>query len=107
MLAVIPLETEPVRSESADGCDYKCTIARFRRPEVFHEAMLWKMSSKCQGNLCSKYQGNCFDGIKTEIVKGNSETKNTSTPFGTIQELDKVEGVERLRISSIEPNFSK
>jgi tRNA A37 methylthiotransferase MiaB len=30
---------------------------------------------------------------------------NTNIFFELVQELDKVEGIERLRISSIEPNY--
>jgi threonylcarbamoyladenosine tRNA methylthiotransferase MtaB len=40
------------------------------------------------------------------ITEGEFGNKNTSIPFlELVQELDKVEGIERLRISSIEPIY--
>ena len=41
------------------------------------------------------------------IAKVNLAIKNTSTLFELIRELDKVNGIHRLRISSIEPNLLK
>jgi threonylcarbamoyladenosine tRNA methylthiotransferase MtaB len=47
-------------------------------------------------------------GVNIEIMeKGNLGTKNTNILLELVQELDKVEGIERLRISSIEPNLLK
>jgi threonylcarbamoyladenosine tRNA methylthiotransferase MtaB len=39
--------------------------------------------------------------------RGIWNKKNTNILFELVQELDKVEGIERLRISSIEPNLLK
>jgi threonylcarbamoyladenosine tRNA methylthiotransferase MtaB len=40
-------------------------------------------------------------------MERNLETKHEHTFLELVQELDKVEGIERLRISSIEPNLLK
>jgi threonylcarbamoyladenosine tRNA methylthiotransferase MtaB len=46
-------------------------------------------------------------GVNIEIMKREFGNKNTNILFELVQELDKVEGIERLRISSIEPNLLK
>jgi threonylcarbamoyladenosine tRNA methylthiotransferase MtaB len=40
-------------------------------------------------------------------MERNLETKTRTYFLELVQELDKVEGIERLRISSIEPNLLK
>jgi tRNA A37 methylthiotransferase MiaB len=52
--------------------------------------------------------GNCSYWSKYwRLWKGIWEQKHEHTFLELVQELDKVEGIERLRISSIEPNLLK
>jgi threonylcarbamoyladenosine tRNA methylthiotransferase MtaB len=54
----------------------------------------------------SKHQGNCFDGCEYwRLWKEFGNKKTRTYVLELVQELDKVEGIERLRISSIEPIY--
>jgi threonylcarbamoyladenosine tRNA methylthiotransferase MtaB len=67
-----------------------------------------KMCWKCGCYFSSKYKGNCLTGVNIgDYGKGEFGNKHQHTFLELIQELDKVEGIERLRISSIEPNLLK
>jgi tRNA A37 methylthiotransferase MiaB len=44
---------------------------------------------------------NCSYWVNIEIMERNLETKTRTYFFELVQELDKVEGIERLRISSM------
>lgn len=85
-----------------DGCDYKCTYCtipmargKSRNPKIDEV--------KKQAETIAK------QGIKEVILTGvniGDFGKSTSeTFFDLIQELDTVEGIDRFRISSIEPNL--
>ena len=93
-----------------DGCDYKCTYCTIplargisRSDELENVLKNAKEISK-QGIKEIVLTGvNIGDYGKGEF--GNKKHEHTFLEL--VQELDKVEGIERLRISSIEPNLLK
>lgn len=93
-----------------DGCDYKCTyctipLARgISRSDTMENVMKNAKEISEQGIKEIVLTGvNIGDYGKGEF--GNK--KHEHTFFELVQALDKVEGIERLRISSIEPNLLK
>jgi tRNA A37 methylthiotransferase MiaB len=64
------------------------------------------MFEKCLRNFAAEYQGNCSYGVNIGIMERGIWKPRTYF-LELVQELDKVEGIERLRISSIEPNLKK
>ncbi len=93
-----------------DGCDYKCTyctipLARgISRSDTMENVMKNAKEISQQGIKEIVLTGvNIGDYGKGEF--GNK--KHEHTFFELVQALDKVEGIERLRISSIEPNLLK
>lgn len=93
-----------------DGCDYKCTyctipLARgISRSDTMENVMKNAKEISAQGIKEIVLTGvNIGDYGKGEF--GNK--KHEHTFFELVQALDAVEGIERLRISSIEPNLLK
>ena len=93
-----------------DGCDYKCTyctipLARgFSRSDELENVLKNAKEISEQGIKEIVLTGvNIGDYGKGEF--GNKKHEHTFLEL--VQELDKVEGIERLRISSIEPNLLK
>jgi threonylcarbamoyladenosine tRNA methylthiotransferase MtaB len=93
-----------------DGCDYKCTyctipLARgISRSDTLQNVLDNAMEISAQNIREIVLTGvNIGDYGKGEF--GNK--KHEHTFYELVQELDKVEGIERLRISSIEPNLLK
>ncbi|MGX7666859.1 tRNA (N(6)-L-threonylcarbamoyladenosine(37)-C(2))-methylthiotransferase MtaB [Flavobacterium pedocola] len=93
-----------------DGCDYKCTyctipLARgISRSDTMENVMKNAKEISQQGIKEIVLTGvNIGDYGKGEF--GNK--KHEHTFFELVQALDNVEGIERLRISSIEPNLLK
>ncbi|MEW5675115.1 tRNA (N(6)-L-threonylcarbamoyladenosine(37)-C(2))-methylthiotransferase MtaB [Flavobacterium enshiense] len=93
-----------------DGCDYKCTyctipLARgISRSDTMENVMKNAKEISQQGIKEIVLTGvNIGDYGKGEF--GNK--KHEHTFYELVQALDKVEGIERLRISSIEPNLLK
>ncbi len=93
-----------------DGCDYKCTyctipLARgISRSDTMENVMKNAKEISQQGIKEIVLTGvNIGDYGKGEF--GNK--KHEHTFFELVQALDRVEGIERLRISSIEPNLLK
>ena len=91
-----------------DGCDYKCTyctipLARgISRSDALENVLKNAYDISKQGIKEIVLTGvNIGDYGKGEF--GNK--KHEHTFFDLVQALDKVEGIERLRISSIEPNL--
>ena len=85
-----------------DGCDYFCTYCtipfargRSRSPEI--------------STLVDQARRAASDGgreiVITGVNTGDFGRGTDQTFFDLIRELDKVEGIERFRISSIEPNL--
>ena len=93
-----------------DGCDYKCTyctipLARgISRSDELENVLKNAKEISEQGIKEIVLTGvNIGDYGKGEF--GNKKHEHTFLEL--VQELDKVEGIERLRISSIEPNLLK
>ena len=93
-----------------DGCDYKCTyctipLARgISRSDELENVLKNAKEISEQGIKEIVLTGvNIGDYGKGEF--GNKKHEHTFAEL--VQELDKVEGIERLRISSIEPNLLK
>lgn len=93
-----------------DGCDYKCTyctipLARgISRSDALENVLKNAYDISKQGIKEIVLTGvNIGDYGKGEF--GNK--KHEHTFFDLVQALDKIEGIERLRISSIEPNLLK
>jgi threonylcarbamoyladenosine tRNA methylthiotransferase MtaB len=93
-----------------DGCDYKCTyctipLARgISRSDELENVLTNAKEISEQGIKEIVLTGvNIGDYGKGEF--GNKKHEHTFLEL--VQELDKVEGIERLRISSIEPNLLK
>jgi threonylcarbamoyladenosine tRNA methylthiotransferase MtaB len=93
-----------------DGCDYKCTyctipLARgISRSDALENVLKNASDISKQGIKEIVLTGvNIGDYGKGEF--GNKKHKHTFLDL--VQALDKVEGIERLRISSIEPNLLK
>jgi len=93
-----------------DGCDYKCTyctipLARgISRSDTLENVLMNASEISSQGIKEIVLTGvNIGDYGKGEL--GNK--KHEHTFYELVQALDEVKGVERLRISSIEPNLLK
>jgi len=95
-----------------DGCDYKCTFCTIPLARG-------KSRSDTVENVVANAQKIAEKGVKeivltgvnigdfgngTEVIEGVKPKKDAMF-IDLIKELDKVEGIERFRISSIEPNL--
>jgi threonylcarbamoyladenosine tRNA methylthiotransferase MtaB len=93
-----------------DGCDYKCTYCTIPLARGISR------SDELE-NVLKNAQEISEQGIKEIVLTGVNigdygkgefgNKKHEHTFLELVQELDKVEGIERLRISSIEPNLLK
>lgn len=91
-----------------DGCDYKCTyctipLARGISRSDTLENVLRNAKEISQQNIKEIVLTGVNIGDYGKGEFGNK--KHEHTFYELVQELDKVEGIERLRISSIEPNL--
>lgn len=93
-----------------DGCDYKCTYCTIPMARGISR-------SDTIENILSNAKKISDKGIKEIVLTGVNigdygkgefgNKKHKHTFLELVQALDKVEGIERLRISSIEPNLIK
>lgn len=90
-----------------DGCDYNCSFCTIPMARG-------KSRSDSISNVVNHARNLAAGGVKEIVLtgvnlgdfgKGPDGEKHTEDFFGLIRELDKVEGIERYRISSIEPNL--
>lgn len=91
-----------------DGCDYTCSFCTIPMARG-------KSRSDSIGNVIKNAKELAQSGVKEIVLtgvnlgdfgKGPDGAKKTEGDFFTlVQELDKLEGIERYRISSIEPNL--
>jgi threonylcarbamoyladenosine tRNA methylthiotransferase MtaB len=90
-----------------DGCDYSCSFCTIPMARG-------KSRSDSIDNVIRNAETLASKGVKEIVLtgvnlgdfgKGPDGEKHTQTFCQLIQELDKVEGIERYRISSIEPNL--
>ncbi len=93
-----------------DGCDYKCTYCTIPLARGISR-------SDTVENVLSNAREIASKGIKEIVLTGVNigdygkgefgNKKHEHTFLELVQELDKVENIERIRISSIEPNLLK
>ncbi|MCF6295304.1 MAG: tRNA (N(6)-L-threonylcarbamoyladenosine(37)-C(2))-methylthiotransferase MtaB [Flavobacteriaceae bacterium] len=93
-----------------DGCDYKCTFCTIPLARGISRSDELK-------NVLHNAKEISEKGIKEIVLTGVNigdygkgefgNKKHEHTFFELVKELDRVEGIERLRISSIEPNLLK
>ncbi|MGM5470905.1 tRNA (N(6)-L-threonylcarbamoyladenosine(37)-C(2))-methylthiotransferase MtaB [Flavobacteriaceae bacterium LMO-SS05] len=93
-----------------DGCDYKCTYCTIPLARGVSR-------SDTMDNVLKTAKKISNQGIKEIVLTGVNigdygkgefgNKKHEHTFLDLVKELDKVEGIERLRISSIEPNLLK
>lgn len=93
-----------------DGCDYKCTYCTIPLARGISRSDTMK-------NVLKNAREISEQGIKEIVLTGVNigdygkgefgNKKHEHTFLDLVTELDKVEGIERLRISSIEPNLLK
>jgi threonylcarbamoyladenosine tRNA methylthiotransferase MtaB len=93
-----------------DGCDYKCTYCTIPLARGISR-------SDTMDNVLNNAKKISEQGIKEIVLTGVNigdygkgefgNKKHEHTFLDLVTELDKVEGIERLRISSIEPNLLK
>ena len=93
-----------------DGCDYKCTYCTIPLARGISRSDTIENVVKNAAEIAGK-------GIKEIVLTGVNigdygkgefgNKKHEHTFLDLISELDKVEGIERIRISSIEPNLLK
>ncbi len=93
-----------------DGCDYKCTYCTIPLARGISRSDTLK-------NVLQNAKEISTQNIKEIVLTGVNigdygkgefgNKKHEHTFYELVQELDKVEGIERLRISSIEPNLLK
>ena len=93
-----------------DGCDYKCTYCTIPLARGISR-------SDTMTNVLNNAREISEQGIKEIVLTGVNigdygkgefgNKKHEHTFLDLVTELDKVEGIERLRISSIEPNLLK
>jgi threonylcarbamoyladenosine tRNA methylthiotransferase MtaB len=91
-----------------DGCDYTCSFCTIPMARG-------KSRSDSIENVVSNAQQLAANGVKEIVLTGvnlgdfgkgpDGNKKHHETFFQLLQELDRVEGIERYRISSIEPNL--
>lgn len=91
-----------------DGCDYTCSFCTIPMARG-------KSRSDSVENVIAKARELGATGVKEIVLTGinlgdfgkghDGNKKNEESFFELIQELDKVDGIERYRISSIEPNL--
>lgn len=91
-----------------DGCDYNCSFCTIPMARG-------KSRSDSISNVVSNAEELARNGVKEIVLTGvnlgdfgkgpDGARKNDESFFTLIQQLDKVEGISRYRISSIEPNL--
>lgn len=90
-----------------DGCDYNCSFCTIPMARG-------KSRSDSINNVVRNANELAAKGVKEIVLtgvnlgdfgKGADGEKHTQNFYGLIQELDDVEGIQRYRISSIEPNL--
>ncbi len=87
-----------------DGCDYKCSYCTIPLARG-------KSRSDTMENVLANANTLVANGVKEIVLTGvntgdfGKHAQERFRFFDLIQELDKIEGIERYRISSIEPNL--
>jgi len=97
-----------------DGCDYSCTfctipLARGKSRSDTIENVLENAKKIAESGVKEIVLTgvNIGDFGYGHFIDGDVKKRKEYTFFDLVKELDKVEGIERLRVSSIEPNLLK
>ncbi|WP_046759046.1 tRNA (N(6)-L-threonylcarbamoyladenosine(37)-C(2))-methylthiotransferase MtaB [Kordia jejudonensis] len=93
-----------------DGCDYKCTYCTIPLARgISRSDTLQNVLKNAKEISAQDIKEIVLTGVNIgDYGKGEfGNKKHEHTFLELVQELDKVEGIERLRISSIEPNLLK
>jgi len=93
-----------------DGCDYKCTYCTIPLARgISRSDTLQNVLKNAKEISAQNIREIVLTGVNIgDYGKGEfGNKKHEHTFYELVQELDKVEGIERLRISSIEPNLLK
>jgi threonylcarbamoyladenosine tRNA methylthiotransferase MtaB len=93
-----------------DGCDYKCTYCTIPLARgISRSDELQNVLQNAKEISAQNIKEIVLTGVNIgDYGKGEfGNKKHEHTFLELVQELDKVEGIERLRISSIEPNLLK
>jgi len=93
-----------------DGCDYKCTYCTIPLARgISRSDTLQNVLDNAREISAQNIREIVLTGVNIgDYGKGEfGNKKHEHTFYELVQELDKVEGIERLRISSIEPNLLK
>lgn len=93
-----------------DGCDYKCTYCTIPLARgISRSDELENVLKNAKEISAQNIKEIVLTGVNIgDYGKGEfANKKHEHTFLELVQELDKVEGIERLRISSIEPNLLK
>ena len=93
-----------------DGCDYKCTYCTIPLARgISRSDELENVLNNAKEISAQNIKEIVLTGVNIgDYGKGEfGNKKHEHTFLELVQELDKVEGIERLRISSIEPNLLK
>jgi threonylcarbamoyladenosine tRNA methylthiotransferase MtaB len=97
-----------------DGCDYSCTfctipLARGKSRSDTIENVLTNAKKIAESGVKEIVLTgvNIGDFGYGQFIDGDIKKRKEYTFFDLVKELDKVQGIERLRVSSIEPNLLK
>jgi threonylcarbamoyladenosine tRNA methylthiotransferase MtaB len=93
-----------------DGCDYKCTYCTIPLARgISRSDTLENVLQNAKDISAQNIKEIVLTGVNIgDYGKGEfGNKKHEHTFYELVQKLDKVEGIERLRISSIEPNLLK
>jgi threonylcarbamoyladenosine tRNA methylthiotransferase MtaB len=93
---VIRLVTERAFLKVQDGCDYKCTYCTIPLAEEFHEVMSGKCVEKCKDISDQNIKEIVLTGVNIDYGRGIWKQETRTYILELVQELDKVEGIERL-----------
>lgn len=86
-----------------DGCDYSCSFCTIPLARGASRSASITETVTAIKQLASK--NNTKEIVLTGVNTGDFGRHNGESFFDLIQELDQIEGIERFRISSIEPNL--
>ena len=85
-----------------DGCDYHCTFCTIPRARGSSRSGSIKQTIQIAEKIA---QTDTKEIVLTGVNIGDFGTGTTETFFDLIKKMDKLDGIERIRISSIEPNL--
>lgn len=86
-----------------DGCDYSCSFCTIPLARGGSRSANISETVAAIKQLASK--NNTKEIVLTGVNTGDFGRHNGESFFGLIQELDQIDGIERFRISSVEPNL--